>query len=76
MDKDSFKAVATAAAVGLGLAGIAIHASPRKAKTGREPWNPKTDFTEYDYIIVGGQCLCFFSCWQWNHFLAGGGIIF
>ncbi|KAF9327595.1 hypothetical protein BG006_009107 [Podila minutissima] len=55
MDKDSFQAVATTAAVGLGLAGIAMYAiGQRKAKTGREPWNPKTDLTEYDYIIVGG----------------------
>lgn len=68
MDKDSFRAVATTAAVGLGLAGIAMHAiGQRKAKTGREPWNPKTDLTEYDYIIVGGQCLCFFFL-----ILAGG----
>ncbi|KAF9312411.1 hypothetical protein BG003_006293, partial [Podila horticola] len=57
MDKDSFMAVATAAAVGLGLAGIAIQASRRKAKTGREPWNLKTDFTEYDYIIVGSHSI-------------------
>ncbi|KAG0019960.1 N-acetyllactosaminide beta-1,3-N-acetylglucosaminyltransferase 3 [Podila clonocystis] len=56
MGKDSFKAVATAAAVGLTC--IAFHTiRQRKAKTGREPWNPTTDLTEYDYIIVGVSAL-------------------
>ncbi|KAF9212025.1 hypothetical protein BGZ59_007308 [Podila verticillata] len=54
MNKDSFKAVATAVAAGFGLAAIAIHASQRKAKTGRESWNSKIDSFEYDFVIVGG----------------------
>lgn len=55
MDGDAIRAVATAA--GLGLAAIAIRASQRREKTGREPWT-KLDLTEYDYIIAGGLCLC------------------
>ncbi|KAF9377232.1 hypothetical protein CPC16_011927 [Podila verticillata] len=51
MDGDAIRAVATAA--GLGLAAIAIRASRRKEKTGREPWT-KLDLTDYDYIIAGG----------------------
>lgn len=54
MDNDTIKTVATVVA-GLGLAAVAIRASQKKPKTGRESWNPKTDFSEYDYIIAGGQ---------------------
>lgn len=54
MDGDAIRAVATAA--GLGLAAVAIRASRKKEKTGREPWT-KLDLSEYDYIIAGGQCL-------------------
>ncbi|KAF9304480.1 hypothetical protein BGZ74_001440 [Mortierella antarctica] len=55
MDNNTIKTVATVAAAGLGLAAVAIRASQRKLKTGRESWNPKTDLSEYDYIIAGGQ---------------------
>ncbi|KAG0086525.1 hypothetical protein BGZ93_004688 [Podila epicladia] len=54
MDNDTMKRVATVAAIGLGLATVAIRASQRKPKTGRESWNPKTEISEYDYIIAGG----------------------
>ncbi|KAG0034766.1 hypothetical protein BGZ82_005615 [Podila clonocystis] len=53
MNNDTIKTVATVAAAGLGLAAVAIRASQRKPKTGRESWNPKTDLSEYDYIVVG-----------------------
>lgn len=55
MDNNTIKTVATVAAASLGLAAVAIRASQRKLKTGRESWNPKTDLSEYDYIIAGGQ---------------------
>lgn len=51
MNKDSLKAVVTAAATGCGLAAFAMHINQRKAKTGREPWNLKADSFEYDFII-------------------------
>ncbi|KAG0345594.1 hypothetical protein BG004_003512 [Podila humilis] len=52
MNHDSVK-IATALATGIGIAAIAVHANQKRTKTGKEPWNPKIDVSEYDYIIAG-----------------------
>ncbi|KAF9309624.1 hypothetical protein BG003_009537 [Podila horticola] len=44
------------ATAGLGLAGLGFvyHTLYKGKRTGREPWDPSKDTTEYDYIILGG----------------------
>ncbi|KAG0034767.1 hypothetical protein BGZ82_005616 [Podila clonocystis] len=44
------------ATAGLGLAGLGLvyHTLHKGKRTGREPWDPSKDTTEYDYIILGG----------------------
>ncbi|KAF9979242.1 hypothetical protein BGZ73_002509 [Actinomortierella ambigua] len=44
-------------AAGIGLLGaIGLYTASRayRSRTGREPWDPKVDVDEYDYIIIGG----------------------
>lgn len=45
------------ATAGLGLAGLGFvyHTLYKGKRTGREPWDPSKDTTEYDYIILGGK---------------------
>ncbi|KAG0252886.1 hypothetical protein DFQ27_007793 [Actinomortierella ambigua] len=38
----------------LGAIGLYTASHASQGKTGREPWDPKVDVDEYDYIIIGG----------------------